>query len=121
MQTLTKVEREVLEVFWDSSRALCVTDVLLINPNLNKNTVRVIVRQLTNKKLLEVTHIGKNKKALTQFFSPTISKEDFVQQDLSEQNLQHLVANFIEGSETEEELDKLELLIAKKRKSLKRK
>ena len=117
---LTNTEKDVLEAFWSLSKPLCVRDILLFNPKLNKNTVPVIIRQLKEKNFIEVDFIGKNEKALTQYYKVNVSKEDFVEQDLSKKNMKRLVANFIEGSENERELDELEALICAKRQQLKR-
>lgn len=112
------MEKDVLEAFWYLSKPLCVRDILLFNPELNKNTVPVIIRQLKEKKFIEVDFIGKNEKALTQYYKVKVSKEDFVEQDLSKKNMKRLIANFIEGSESERELDELQSLITAKRKNL---
>lgn len=118
MIKLTKKERAVLEVFWDSNNPMCIRDILLANKSLNKNTVPVIVRQLIKKNLLEVAEIRKNEKALTQYFQSTIDKESFFQSELSKKNLKNLMASFIDSSESAEELDILEELISRKRKNL---
>ena len=118
MTKVTKVERQVLEVLWESNVPLSIRDMISKNAKLNKNTVPVVVRKLIGKKLIEVAYIKKNNKSFAQFFNPTITKEKFVQKDLSPKNLKLIVANFIESSENEKELDLLEELIANKRKKL---
>lgn len=111
MMKFTKKEQEVLEVFWQANRPLCVRDILDINSKLNKNTVPVVVKKLSDRGCLAVESIQKVAKTFAQYYIPTITKEEYVTQQFTKKNFQHLFANFVKKEDNVEELKQLAQLI----------
>lgn len=55
---LTKKELQLMTVLWNSSVALSANDISNINPDLNKNTIQVVLKKLLDKDLIKVDNIG---------------------------------------------------------------
>lgn len=78
MFDLTKGEYEVLFYFYDSSKSLTKKELLDAVPNLNKNTVAVVLRSLMKKGYLEVADIRLSTKVLARAYKPCLSILDFL-------------------------------------------
>lgn len=115
---LTKKELQLMTVLWNSSIALSANDISNINPDLNKNTIQVVLKKLLDKELIKVDNIGYSGTVLTRLYVPVVSQETYVSQSLTNQTMKKLVANFIDSSDTMEELSEIEKRIAQKKKEL---
>ncbi|WP_265455451.1 BlaI/MecI/CopY family transcriptional regulator [Enterococcus sp. HY326] len=120
MDRLTKRERQILEVFWRTNQPLSIADVIEQDPDLNKNTVAAVVKKLFVNNLLEIGGIGYNKTALTRQYLPTISEEQFIAQEMSQDSLSKLVTNFIDTTKDMESLNELEKQILERKKLIKK-
>lgn len=121
INSLTKKEKEILEIFLNSENALSVKNILDNNSSLNKNTVPVIVRQLLNKELIKVDHIGRSGTTFSRFYTPTVTLSEYLKwtiQDISNVKYDQLMKSFVSGNDSIEELDYLENLIKERKKKL---
>ncbi|MCH4177826.1 MAG: BlaI/MecI/CopY family transcriptional regulator [Streptococcaceae bacterium] len=115
---LTKKELQLMTVLWNSSIALSANDISNINPDLNKNTIQVVLKKLLDKELIKVDNIGYSGTVLTRLYVPVVSQEAYVSQSLTNQTMKKLVANFIDSSDTMDDLSEIEKRIAQKKKEL---
>ncbi|MBS7578440.1 MULTISPECIES: BlaI/MecI/CopY family transcriptional regulator [unclassified Enterococcus] len=115
---LTKKELQLMTVLWNSSIALSANDISNINPDLNKNTIQVVLKKLLDKDLIKVDNIGYSGTVLTRLYVPVVSQEAYVSQSLTNQTMKKLVANFIDSSDTMDDLSEIEKRIAQKKKEL---
>lgn len=116
---ITNKEKEVLKIFWHAQKPLSVSDVVDIGTKLSKNTIPIVVKNLYKKKYLEVDHIEQKKKALARVYTPTISEEQFIINDLSEESIRNLFSAFIENNNEIEELEEIKNLINQRKNELK--
>lgn len=115
---LTKKELQLMTVLWNSSVALSANDISNINPDLNKNTIQVVLKKLLDKDLIKVDNIGYSGTVLTRLYVAVVSQEKYVSQTLTNQTMKKLVANFIDSSDTMDDLSEIEKRIAQKKKEL---
>ena len=115
---LTKKELQLMTVLWNPSIALSANDISNINPDLNKNTIQVVLKKLLDKELIKVDNIGYSGTVLTRLYVPVVSQEAYVSQSLTNQTMKKLVANFIDSSDTMDDLSEIEKRIAQKKKEL---
>lgn len=108
MNMLTKRERQILEIYWTVDKPLSVSEVIEYDKELSKNTAAAVVKKLFSEGLLTIAGIGYTKTALTRQYAPTISEEEFLSQELSNQTLTKLLANFIDNTTDMDSLDALE-------------
>ena len=63
MEQLTKKERLVMDVLWNSKIALSASEIMEVSKGkLNINTIQQVLRQLLNNDFIEVSEYGFNKK-----------------------------------------------------------
>ena len=93
---LTKRERQIMNIFWNSDKPLSANDIAVQQQDLSKNTIQAVVRKLKNHDLLKVADIGYSGTVLTRLYSPNVTQEDFLAAELSDQSLLNLITNFIE-------------------------
>ena len=105
---LTKRERQIMNIFWNSDKPLSANDIAVQQQDLSKNTIQAVVRKLKNHDLLKVADIGYSGTVLTRLYSPNVTQEDFLAAELSDQSLLNLITNFIETNKDIDTLNNLE-------------
>ncbi len=115
---LTKRETEIMNVLWKSDTPLSAHDILVMSPELSRNTIQIVLKKLQTLGFIEVAGFSYNKNALTRTFKPIISQSDYIANSLAEGTTYTLAMNFIRQTEKPEILDQLEELIQEKRKEL---
>ncbi|MGK4109560.1 BlaI/MecI/CopY family transcriptional regulator [Enterococcus cecorum] len=111
---LTRKEQTILEVLWQTDQPLCVSDIIALNKNLSKNTVSVLIKKLLDYGMVYVADIRKNGKTLAQYYRPVQTKDEFILSTISEKEALNIAVTFIEKEASDEELEKLLLLIENK-------
>ena len=117
---LTKRERQIMNIFWNSDKPLSANDIAVQQQDLSKNTIQAVVRKLKNHDLLKVADIGYSGTVLTRLYSPNVNQEDFLAAELSDQSLLNLITNFIETNKDIDTLNNLEKMITERQGELKK-
>lgn len=117
---LTKRERQIMNIFWNSDKPLSANDIAVQQQDLSKNTIQAVVRKLKNHDLLKVADIGYSGTVLTRLYSPNVTQEDFLAAELSDQSLLNLITNFIEINKDIDTLNNLEKMITERQGELKK-
>lgn len=81
-RSLTKRERDVLEVLWSSPEPLLVSQFPKANPDLIISSVQVAIRNLVKKELVEVADIVHSGTVLSRRYRPLISREKYLEEAL---------------------------------------
>ncbi len=112
---------DVMLVFWNSDEALASSDIPKIESSLNINTVRVAIKNLLKKSVIEVADIAQRGTVLTRTYRPTISFEDYLSGQLEHMNFNslNLMSTLIRRETNDENLDELEKIIQEHRHSIK--
>lgn len=117
---LTKRERQIMNIFWNSDKPLSANDIAVQQQDLSKNTIQAVIRKLKNHDLLKVADIGYSGTVLTRLYSPNVTQEDFLAAELSDQSLLNLITNFIETNKDIDTLNNLEKMITERQGELKK-
>ena len=117
---LTKRERQIMNIFWNSDKPLSANDIAVQQQDLSKNTIQAVVRKLKNHDLLKVADIGYSGTVLTRLYSPNVTQEDFLAAELSDQSLLNLITNFIETNKDIDTLNNLQKMITERQGELKK-
>lgn len=117
---LTKRERQIMNIFWNSDKPLSANDIAVQQQDLSKNTIQAVVRKLKNHDLLKVADIGYSGTVLTRLYSPNVTQEDFLAAELSDQSLLNLITNFIETNKDIDTLNNLKKMITERQGELKK-
>lgn len=112
---LTKKEQVVMEILWNANKSLCISDMVNIDKSLQKNSTSILLKRMLDKNLVYINEIKKNKKALTQYYKPAFSQEDFLLSTLSKKNAFQFASAFIKNCSSMNELEHLEKLIEDKK------
>lgn len=119
---LTKKEAEIMEIIWNSDKALSSSDILEDHPELNRNTVLVILKKLLSSGFLQIQTTEIKSKVLTRFYSPKISKYEYEKSKIGADRLFGFVTKFVEDDvNDDDELEELEKIIQEKKKRLMKK
>lgn len=118
---LSNKEMDVMLVFWNTDEALASSDIPKMESALNINTVRVAIKNLLKKSVIEVADIAQRGTVLTRTYRPTISFEDYLSGQLQHVNFNSLnLMNALVRQETSNEnLDELEKIIHEHRHNIK--
>ena len=114
---LTKRESEIMEILWDNNNAMSANDIMISSNNISLATIQQSLQKLLKMNYVYVSGIGKNKKAITRLYRPSISEADYISSFITQSTSLITASNFIEQTEDDEILEELSKLIEKKRKS----
>ena len=114
---LTKRESEIMEILWDNNNAMSANDIMISSNNISLATIQQSLQKLLKMNYVYVSGIGKNKKAITRLYCPSISEADYISSFITQSTSLKIASNFIEQTEDDEILEELSKLIEKKRKS----
>ncbi|TCL57613.1 penicillinase repressor [Kineothrix alysoides] len=126
---LTKREKEIMNILWDSDKPLMAAEIACKGKNLTINTVRAVLTKLSSMDLILVTGVEYSGTVLSRCYQPSQSKkiynmQKFVDSFLSEGlSTSNLVATLLEKEHDTtrymQELDELERLVNEKKEKLK--
>ena len=106
---LTKREKEILSILWNSPDGLIASDIAKQQSELSINTVQAVLKKLFKKNLIEIAEIVYSGTVLSRKYRPTLNECDFETASITHDihNLSRLgisPANFFLGF-----LDKVEI------------
>lgn len=118
---LSNKEMDVMLVFWNTDEALASSDIPKMESALNINTVRVAIKNLLKKSVIEVADIAQCGTVLTRTYRPTISFEDYLSGQLQHVNFNslNLMSALVRQETSNENLDELEKIIHEHRHNIK--
>lgn len=74
---LTNRDLDVLDVLWSSEKPLTASEIVAVNPALNKNTVQPVLRKLLKNELVKVADIVYSGTVLSRSYVPSVSRQEF--------------------------------------------
>lgn len=120
MIQLTKKERSVMDILWDSHIEMSASEIReTSNEELSIYTIQQALRHLLEIRFIEVYDIAFNNKSLTRKYKPLVSQSEYVDSFINNDTRLQLASNFVNNTDDLEELEKLQKLIEKKLRALK--
>ena len=111
MIQLTKKERSVMDILWDSHIEMSASEI--------RETSNEKLRHLLEVHFIEVYDIAFNNKSLTRKYKPLVSQAEYVDSFINNDTRLQLASNFVNNTDDLKELEKLQKLIEKKLRALK--
>lgn len=120
LKLLTKKENEVMSILWQSEKPMTAHMITETDQSLSIYTVQQVLQRLLKMNYVEIAEINYSGTVFARYYAPAISQTDYIQFLLGANSTYEIASSLIESTQDEQELDKLEQLIKKKRSSLKR-
>lgn len=76
--SLTKREREIMRILWDSPTPMIASEIAAASPELTINTTQALLRKLLKNGLITIDKIVYSHTVLSRCFKPVYSEEDYV-------------------------------------------
>lgn len=108
-----------MEILWANGLEMSANDIRLASEGLSIYTIQQALQYLLSIGFVEVSGIGKNKKAITRLYKPIVTESEYVSSFIKPDTFAQIATNFIKNNESLESLNDLEDLIKKKKKDLK--
>ena len=118
MEQLTKKERFIMDILWNSNEALAASEINEQSQDLNINTVQQVLRRLLNDRFIEVSEIGFNKKALMRKYKPIITQAQYINSFINERSRFELLCGLVDQENDIDSLNELEKLIQQRKNEL---
>ena len=118
MEQLTKKERLVMDILWNSNTALSASEINESYQDLNINTVQQVLRHLLNTKFIEVDDIIFNKKSLTRTYKPIISQAQYINAFINQKSRFELLCGLVDQEDEIDSLNELQKLIEQRKKEI---
>ncbi len=112
-------EIDVLSILWDSDTALTVNDIAEIS-GISKSTVSPVLKKLLTKNYIKVEDVVLSGKTLTRKYIPIVDREKFILEVYKDIEIENLLNHFLEEKDDPSILPRIEQLIKKKKKELKK-
>ena len=101
MEQLTKKERTIMDILWNSESALSASDIKDTSDELNINTVQQVLRNLLKYEFIKVDDVVFNKKSLTRTYKPIISQAQYISAFVSKMNRFELLCGLVDEEDDE--------------------
>lgn len=115
---LTKRESQIMDILWSHNHQMSANDIRLASDGLSIYTISQVLQYLLSIGYVEVTGIGKNKKSIARLYSPSVSESEYISSFIKKDTFRQLAINFIQNNDDLESIEKLENLIAQRKKEL---
>ena len=114
MEQLTKKERSVMDILWDSHIEMSASEIReTSNEELSIYTIQQALRHL-----LEVDDVVFNKKSLTRTYKPLVSQTQYISAFISDSNRFKLLCGLVDEEDDLDSLNELQKLIDKRKKEI---
>src|SRR5699024_8690833 len=114
---LNKRELDVLEVLWNTDKSLSANEIADIS-EISKKIVLPVLKQLLNKKYIEVEDTILIGKTLARKYRSTLDKEEFIL-SYYDLNVDNLLSHFLSKEKDPDVIPNIEKLIEEKKSQLK--
>lgn len=111
-------EIKVLNVLWQSNRAMTANEISQQDPNLSLNTVRSAINKLHQKKLIEIDDVVYSGRVLSRAYKSKLDREEFILEQYNQIEVPNLVSHFLSKEKDLSTLNELETIIAQRKKAL---
>ncbi|MGF1995964.1 BlaI/MecI/CopY family transcriptional regulator [Enterococcus casseliflavus] len=118
MSDLTKKEYQVMLSFYELNKNLSKNELLEMVPNLNGNTVGVVLSRLLKKGYLEVSEVIQTRTALARVYRPCVSFSTFLINEIGIVKVDALIKKSIDSIDDLQELRKLSIRINEAKEKL---
>lgn len=118
MSDLTKKEYQVMLSFYELNKNLSKNELLEMVPNLNGNTVGVVLSRLLKKGYLEVSEVIQTRTALARVYKPCVSFSTFLINEIGIVKVDALIKKSIDSIDDLQELRKLSIRINEAKEKL---
>lgn len=115
---LTKREMQIMNILWNSENPLSAHDILMVSPDLSRNTIQIVLKKLQTLGFIEVAGFGYHKNALTRTFQPVVSQSKYFMGTLAASTSLEIALRLIEETESHEILEQIEEAVALRREKL---
>ncbi|MEG0191123.1 MAG: BlaI/MecI/CopY family transcriptional regulator [Lachnospiraceae bacterium] len=124
LKKLSDRQLEIMQLMWEENRPLIASEIVEIKDDLNINTVQASLRSLIKKGYITMAGIVYSGTVLCRTYSACVTKQDYlgvVCDNIGKfTDSGTLMASLIEKETSDELLDELEKMLAKRKKELKR-
>ena len=80
---LTQSQLSIMKTLWAENKAMIASDFVQLDPSLNLNSVQSSLRSLLKKNYIEVSDIVYSGKVLTRSYVPTISADEYANENIN--------------------------------------
>ena len=119
-------ELDVMNVLWESDKALTAKEISERESSLSINTVRMVVKGLLNKEFIKVSAIVYSGTVLTQSYEPVLNAQEYMINQITQAvkgNVSHVqvMAALLRQDENEiETIEQLEVMLKKRKEEIAR-
>ncbi len=125
--SLTKSEREIMDLLWNIDRPLTATEIVNLTPERTwkQSYIHLLINSLINKNLIKSETLVRTGRNFGRAFVATTTREEFEilqitsGKDFSEKSVINLVTILLESVSSPAVLDELEEILQEKRQQLK--
>ncbi len=106
-----------MNLYWNTENPLSRTDLVDMKPELNRNTIHVMIPRLLKDRFLRTAKIIQTKTVLTRAYRPTISRIAYLAKELGYKDANDMILSSVreiltedsdgEGQKLAEQLEKL--------------
>lgn len=117
---LTKRELQIMNILWHSEAPLSANEIQEINRDLSINTILAVLRKLLKSEIIATDSVTLSGSTLMRRYKTVLGESEYLSSSASNKALKEIVANFIDDSETDAELDALSAMIERRKEDLKK-
>lgn len=77
-RSLSKREKEIMDILWNSSEPLTASEIIAQNSDLKMPTVQAVMKKLLKEEIVEVSSIVYSRNVLSRSYKPMISADEYV-------------------------------------------
>ena len=107
MKNLTKKEEQIMEILWESEKALSARDIQNQSNDLSIFTVQQVLQRLLKYEYVEVSDYGTSHNSITRLYSPLINESEYISRSLSENTVSGMALSFVDRNGSLEALSRL--------------
>lgn len=123
--TLTKSEKEIMGLLWNTDRPLTATEIVSLTPERTwkKSYIHLLINSLIDKKMIRSETLVRTGRNFGRAFVATMSEENFFIRQItsgknfSQQSVPALVAALLEETDDPQVLSEIEKLVLEKQNS----
>lgn len=118
---LSNRELDVMNILWDSEKALVASEITQVNPSLSINTVQAVLKNLLRKAYIKIADIVYSGTVLTRAYETVLTREDYVATQLQDNKLltPGIFAALVEQESNENIIEELEGILQARKQRIK--
>lgn len=124
--TLTKSEKEIMNLLWNSDRPLTATEIVNMTPERTwkKSYIHLLINSLIEKELIRSDSLVRTGRNFGRTFVATMSEEEFVifqltsSSNFSSDSVPRLVSALLDTCDDPKLIEKLEQVLQQKKEAL---